>query len=267
MIRRLHSEDHEICMNFLKKEPAKNLFIIGDIEIYGYDKEFQKLWGEFSKSGDLVAILLKYEENYIPYAEGDFNALGFAQIILADPDFTILSGLSNITEKIVPYLNRDLKENKQLYYTKCTSVNSQASLIDTSNVKKAIPSDVPRIVETLNSIPEFSHTTFTVERKLRELEDGVSRTFFIEQDSKIISIASTAAENSMSAMVVGVATLEDHKKKGYATHCMVKLCTELLQEGKELCLFYENPLAGVIYKRIGFEDIDRWSMYLYKKAK
>lgn len=79
----------------------------------------------------------------------------------------------------------------------------------------------------------------------------------------MVSTASTTAENSLSAMVVGVATLENYKKKGYATKCMLKLCSDLLHEGKELCFFYDNPTTGVIYKRIGFEDIGVWMMYTY----
>lgn len=68
----------------------------------------------------------------------------------------------------------------------------------------------------------------------------------------------------MSAMVVAVATLENYKKKGNATKCMLKLCNELLLEGKDLCLFYDNPEAGAIYKKIGFKDIGFWMMYTYK---
>jgi hypothetical protein len=30
-----------------------------------------------------------------------------------------------------------------------------------------------------------------------------------------------------------------------------------------LCLFYDNPLAGAIYHRLGFETIGRWGMMKY----
>lgn len=46
---------------------------------------------------------------------------------------------------------------------------------------------------------------------------------------------------------------------------MVKLCDQLLKEEKELCLFYDNPEAGNIYRRIGFEDIGLWMLYSYEK--
>lgn len=32
-----------------------------------------------------------------------------------------------------------------------------------------------------------------------------------------------------------------------------------------LCLFYDNPAAGRIYKRIGFRDIGKWCMWTYAR--
>ncbi|ALC83539.1 MULTISPECIES: GNAT family N-acetyltransferase [Bacillus] len=267
MIRRLTKSDHEVCFQLLKMQSAENLFIIGDIEAYGYDKDFQKLWGDFNENGELRAVLLKYQENYIPFARGSFDAKGFAEIIENDPTFSMMSGLKDITEKIEPHLNRKLKRKRQTYYAKCTRLQPSISNIDVSHVKQAKPDDAKALVELLMSIPEFSESVITVKRKRRGLEDGVSRSFFIMEDNKAVSTASTSAENSFSAMVTGVCTLEPYKKKGYATQCMAKLCKQLLDEEKELCLFYDNPEAGAIYKRIGFEDIGFWMLYTYEHVK
>lgn len=264
MIRRLNQSDHEVCFDLLKTRSAENLFIIGDIEAYGYDQKFQKLWGEFNNSGELIAVLLKYEENYIPFATESFNAEGFAEIISNDPAFKFMSGLKEITEKIEPYIDKQLKTKRQTYYAKCTRLTSNKNNVDFSNVQRAFPNDAEAIVELLNSVPEFSDSIITVERKRRTLTDGTSRSFFIMEDGIMVSTASTAAENSLSAMVVGVATLANYKKRGHATKCMLKLGSQLLLEGKELCLFYDNPAAGAIYKRIGFEDIGFWMMYTYR---
>jgi predicted GNAT family acetyltransferase len=261
----LTKSDHDVCFQFLQTKPAENLFIIGDIEAYGYEQDFQKLWGEFDENGELIAVLLKYQENYIPFASGAFDPKGFAEIMASDPTFLMMSGLKDVTEKIEPHLHKKMKRKRQSHYAKCTKLNPSVTNMEVSNVKQAKPDDADVIVELLMSIPEFSETTtITVNRKKRALEEGVSRSFFIMEDNKAVSTASTSAENSYSAMVVGVGTLEGYKKKGYATQCMVKLCSELIEEGKELCLFYDNPEAGVIYKRIGFEDIGFWKMYTYE---
>lgn len=135
--------------------------------------------------------------------------------------------------------------------------------MDLSSVRQATLGDVEELVDLLNSIPEFADSEQTVERKRRELEDGTSRAVYIREDDQMVATASTTAENSLSAMVVGVATLEDFKRKGYATKCMISLCSQLLSEGKEMCLFYDNLEAGVIYKRIGFKDIGYWMLNSY----
>jgi uncharacterized protein len=64
--------------------------------------------------------------------------------------------------------------------------------------------------------------------------------------------------------VVGVCTVKEHQKKGMASACLVRLCQDLLQEGKELCLFYDNPDAGRIYERLGFVPIGRWMMVSFQ---
>ncbi|WP_318036205.1 hypothetical protein [Halobacillus amylolyticus] len=49
MIRRLTQKDDPACQHLLSVKPAENLFIIGDIENFGYDQDFQKLWGIFTE--------------------------------------------------------------------------------------------------------------------------------------------------------------------------------------------------------------------------
>ncbi len=64
----------------------------------------------------------------------------------------------------------------------------------------------------------------------------------------------------MSAMIVGVCTDPEYRRRGYTSTIMTKLCYDLQQEGKGACLFYDNPSAGTIYQRLGFVTIGKWSM-------
>ncbi|MEK5080122.1 hypothetical protein MKX73_14425 [Solibacillus sp. FSL W7-1436] len=75
MIRKLTNEDLEITMTLVNKKPAENLFIIGDIEAYGMESDIQDLWGQF-EGNQLKAILLRYDQNYIPYSEGNYDVEG-----------------------------------------------------------------------------------------------------------------------------------------------------------------------------------------------
>ncbi|MGI8314971.1 GNAT family N-acetyltransferase [Halobacillus mangrovi] len=262
MIRRLNQRDDPACQNLLSKKPAENLFIIGDIENFGYEQDFQKLWGEFNEQDELIAILLKYRSNYICYAEQEFDAEGFAEIINNDPEFKELSGLEEMTEKILPYIKRPSLKTRTLYYAKCEK--TMETTPDVSDVRLAKISDVPKIVALQDSISEFEPDSTRADGLRKGMQNGSSRTFYLERDGKIVSSASTTAENSKSAIVVGVCTDVNYTQRGFASLCMTKLCEELLSEGRMLCLFYDNPAAGSIYKRIGFEDIGKWMMHIFE---
>lgn len=262
MIRKLTVEDHKQTMNLLNEAPAENLFILGDIEAFGYEQDFQTLWGDFDENDSLRAVMLKYQQNFIPYAPGSFDAQGFADVINNSTNFKELSGLDRVSSQVQPYIKHDLRKKRRLFYAKCDHNKELESPDLHTNVKLANVQDIDQIIQLHSQIDEFV-TNESHEEMRRNMEKGITRTYFLNDNGVMVSAASTAAENSKSAMVVGVCTLNDYKRKGYASQCMSKLCYDVLSEGKELCLFYDNPDAGKIYKRLGFREIDHWTMFLY----
>ncbi|WP_079710567.1 GNAT family N-acetyltransferase [Paraliobacillus ryukyuensis] len=260
MIRKLTSQDDQQVQALIQQKPAENLFIIGDLEAFGYEEEFQTVWGDFDDNQNLRAVLLKYEKNYLPFSLTNFDAKGFAQIINEDQNEPMLSGLKEVTVALEPYLTITYEKKREMYYAKCTSTVALPS-VDTSIVKQITLDDVERLGDFLTSIPEFDALQYNAENKRRNLKKGVTRGYYIEEKGAIISSASTTAENSTSAMVVAVATAAEHHQKGLATICLTRLCSDLITEGKQLCIFYDNPNAGKLYRRLGFEEIGFWMMY------
>ncbi|MER1990706.1 MAG: GNAT family N-acetyltransferase [Solibacillus isronensis] len=267
MIRKLTNEDLEITMALVHKKPAENLFIIGDIEAYGMESDIQDLWGQF-EGNQLKAILLRYDQNYIPYSEGNYDVEGFAKIINENRGRIEISGLQHLVAPLKKWIDRGIRRDSETYYAKCTKLTVPTAELDFSNVTYLQPGEYAENIEMLQSIPEFSTGTFSVEGRERAEKFKTGRTYIIRDEQGVmVSSASTTAENSQSAMIVGVGTRPGYGKKGYATHCMLKLCQDLLDEGKSICLFYDNPAAGRIYKRIGFEDIGFWTMVRYEEVK
>jgi len=112
-----------------------------------------------------------------------------------------------------------------------------------------------------NEIDEFDHNP-SLERIKKRYLSGTGRGYHIKDESgNIISSVETSAENLYAAMIIGVCTHPEHRNKGYATELLIKTCQEVLDEEKSLCLFYDNPSAGKIYKRIGFESLGQWSIW------
>lgn len=260
MIRKLTEQDRAEVLSLAGKEAALNLFLIADVENFGFGQEFQDLWGEFGPDRRLTAVLLRYERSYIPYAEGSFDAAGFAEIMLKDPEMAMMSGGGQLVEpfqSLIPF-----RKQKKMFFAELRQIRDASGLKeDGYSVRRATPMDVEGICRLTDLIEEFEVDPESSRSSLtRTLETGTGRTYFVEHEGKVIATASSTAENSMSAMVVSVATHPDYRGRGLASKAVTRLCADLVNEGKSLCLFYDNPDAASIYKRIGFQDIGSWIM-------
>jgi hypothetical protein len=176
MIKKLDHKDQKRVLDYLYKESAYNIFIIGDIETFGMETEFQRVYGEFDDEDQILSIFLRYRENAV-YSKKDKEA----------------------------FINQKTSDQKM----------------------------------------------------------GI--TLILEKDHQVLSSVATTAETTKSAMVVAVATDQSYRNRGYASILMQKLMMIYFEEKKkELCLFYDNPNAGKIYHRLGFETIGTWDMYSRK---
>ena len=263
MIRKLNKDDQGSLMEYISEEPALNLFIIGDIENYGFREDFQDIWGDFNKKDEYRAVLLRYYDSFIIYAKSNYDVNRIANII-KDHKAKMVSGKKECVEELDNYLN--VSQKRDTYFCKLDKAGDlyQGPLLE--KVEKTKLEDVKPLWELHNRIDEFDGLD-ELDRKIKKYKDKTGRGYHIydEKREKIISCAETTAENSMSAMIVGVATDQDYRNQRLASAVMSKLCEEVLNEGKELCLFYDNPSAGKIYKRIGFTDIGIWSMWSLNK--
>lgn len=261
MIRKLTKNDEELVLSFLSEEPSINLFILGDIETFGFDSDFQELWGEFDHLGVIKAVLLRFYQSFIPYAKGEFNVSGFASIINKFPYPIFLSGKSEIVEKLEQYEGLQLGEKQVTYFAECREDKHLTLNSDELEIKEAGLEDIDQIMDLRSTIEEFHIRSDARDMLLKSMESKTARTYYTEENGVFTSCVSTTAENSHSAMIVGVCTKSDYRRKGLATAIMNKLFKDVLNEGKVLCLFYDNPEAGRIYKRLGFKDIGTWTMH------
>lgn len=83
MMRQLTNKDHEQVLAYLKEETALNLFIIGDIEAFGYETDFQELWGVFRENGTLKSILLRFHDSFISYSKEEFVTSHYEALLSA----------------------------------------------------------------------------------------------------------------------------------------------------------------------------------------
>lgn len=259
MIRKLTKRDHEQLLSYLSEEPSINLFIIGDLEVFGYESDFQEIWAEFDERGEMNAVLLRYYQSFIPYSKSKFDVAKFVSIITSFPKPILLSGKADIVEKFEPFQELQLGKKQETFFAECKSTeNFDETIVD---IKKASLDHIDQILSLRKTIDEFKLSDNAAKMLRTSMESNTARTYFTEENGLMTACVSTTAENSISAMIVGVCTRKEYRRKGLATAIMQKLFTDVINENKVLCLFYDNPEAGRIYKRLGFNDIGKWTMY------
>ncbi|MBO0959608.1 GNAT family N-acetyltransferase [Neobacillus sp. MM2021_6] len=262
MIRRLTKQDHDQVLAFLSEEPSINLFIIGDLEVFGYSSEFQEIWAEFDELNNTIkAVLLRFHQSFIPYGKGEFDLEGFVSIMKQYKKPVLLSGKSDIVEKFEAFDDLQLGKKQVTFFAECLTDEFLSTMDESTTIKKATIKDVDQIIELRESIEEFPIRSDARDILVQSMESHTARTYFTVDHNVMTSCVSTTAETSLSAMIVGVCTRKEYRRQGLATAIMQNLFQDVLDEGKTLCLFYDNPEAGRIYKRLGFKDIGSWTMY------
>ncbi len=262
MIRLLKYEDNNTVLEYLNKDPLFNLFMISDVESFGYDSEFQKVWGEY-EDDSLVAILLYYRKSFVYYSELVRKVEPFVEVI-KQHEFNYING------------NKEIVESFMFYFPSLKVKDMNYALLDSFNLKMNDDVDILQINtykeycehwDLLNTIEDFMGEDIkdrdSYARHSEELTiNGSKRTYCVNIKGKMISVASTVAENNDNAMVISVATLKEYRKMGYSTAIMKRLCDDFINEKrKSLCLFYDNLEAGKMYRRLGFKDIGTFRLY------
>lgn len=254
MIIKLDEYYHNQIIEYLSKEEDFNLFVIGDIERYGYDNQFFNIWADVDESRNIGGLLIQYFDLLTLYSYDNRNLTCFINHI-NKLQFSNINGKIDTLKYIEPYINY----NKKRIVNFCVLKNIdylREREVD-SNVKKIRFGKVGKILNLYEDINEFQNPTIqSIKENLR-----TGRGYYIEKDRKVVSMAKSTAESSTHAMIVGVGTHPMYRNKGYATKCIVKLCNNLINEKKKPCLFYDNEEAGKIYKKLGFKEVGQWVIY------
>lgn len=262
-------QDRAAICAYLAKEPEMNLFFFGDIENYGVDKDPVHVYALPGRDG-WDCLLLQYFENYVLYSQREsYNAAAVAAFLQNRP-VDCISGKLELVEKLCPYYPK--MRLKPTYMSRCNAVDADCcppqpeNAAETVEVRPLTKADMEALGELLFGIEEFSDSykgengrERCLRGNLENLRNGLIYGVF--ENGVLASTAQTSAANSQSAMVVAVATKPQYRGRGYASAVVTALCRASFAQGKKfLCLFYDNPAAGRIYRRIGFEEIGRYAM-------
>lgn len=260
-MRKLGEGDRKRLLEYVCREPEMNLFFIGDIENYGIDTDEVSIYVQ-EDGPDWDCVLLRYFDFYILYSQKEMCRADCVAEFLRERTVDCISGKTELVKQIADFYPE--KTLQETLMCRCDRSSLACGGREDSRVRRLTSKDIPEMMALYLQIEEFAasfRNPEKVEEQLAsELEKGeLAAGLFINQ--KLVSLARTSASNSMSTMVVGVATSPDARRKGYASAVVNALCRQEFAEGREfVCLFYDNPEAGKIYRRAGFRELGSYSM-------
>lgn len=268
-MQKLSSRHLSQAQKYLLPEPEFNLFAIGDLERFGMEGDHVSTYtaDDWREGMGFPYFLLDYRGNFLVYSH-DLNYDGKAVgEFLAGKNPRNISGADSVIRKLLPYLPG--REPVSTYLARLNQVTEEqrrraGKLM--GQVRRLTEEDIPAIYRLYLKIEEFSANYQNRSEKechedIRMNVSKLGRSYGIFEGERLVSVAQTSAENQVSAMVIGVATHSEFRRKGYARAVVLALCQDCLAEGKKfLCLFYHNPAAGKIYHSIGFQDVGTYTM-------
>ena len=267
MLRRANESDRERLLEYLGREPEFNLFIIGDILNLGMSGEGLDYFVEEHR-GLCRSVLMRYRDALIPWTHDDtLDLCAVAERVnthLDSPGPWTVHGKADIIDRLKPLLSRAPENDRETFFCSCRHPDAEIPLEQLPLARLATPDDTDEVGGVLASVPEFRRKEYSHLRG--EVEKGQTTISCIRdpESGRMVSTAAYVAESDQAAMIIGVATLEAERGKGYASACVYRLVEDLEKKGKSACLFFDNPAAGRIYHRLGFNGIGTWRMLRYE---
>jgi predicted GNAT family acetyltransferase len=250
-MRRARETDREKINAWLYRKKEINLFFIGDIANSGFESKDQKVWLDEDEKGIHALYLLWHSSLDIQSYEGRIDE-AFLEELRRKHRIVSIAGERHLIEP--------LKLEGLPVHTDCRFAALHRMQGDpvTRDAVFLGEEDAEEIAELLKK--SFGENAGSASIIQRTMQEGSGRYVGVLVNGKVVSTASSSAECDGLAMAVCVCTDPAYRRRGYASECIAFLCENLLAEKKTPCLFYENPEAARIYKKLGFEDIGQWSI-------
>ncbi|MCU9933304.1 GNAT family N-acetyltransferase [Mycoplasmopsis canis] len=251
-----------ILKTIYEADPIQYLFFISDIEQFGLNSETTKTF-VYETENRFDGILMIFYNNLLIYKRDDFifpendiiNVIEKYDIgnIIFSPNF--LDTFLNMAES---YKLKYKLNNEKILSLKKDDFLKENNLNNLSS-KPIEKKDLEKIVNSRRKITEFADVS-AQGVQLKYLNDSFEKGYYQgyilydETNKIVVSHAGTAAKIKNVAMIGGVFTLNEHRGKGYANDCVLSLCLKLLNQNITPVLFFDNPIAGKMYYKIGFKD-------------
>lgn len=257
MLRKCTAKDEKMLKKYLEQEQEYNTFLLADIATYGFENQCQDVWMEWEED-TCKGVYLRFYTNLLVYSKEDGLQQSSIQTILKSFPVFVIMGKSSALKNISEVLAEDYRCVEKQLYKLATTERLYGESETCDSVLQATEADVDDIFQFLGEIPEI-RALYTSKEMIRDrIVNGDGVHLFICKEGQIISHGNTTTEAEKTAMIGGLATEKEYRRKKYASQVLSALCRYLLKRGKNPCLFSDSRLQP-LFKKLGFECLGGWS--------
>jgi predicted GNAT family acetyltransferase len=274
-IRRLEASDVQPTLEFLNREPIKNVLLIGMIRDNGLQSPRNRgiFYGDFTRRQLEGVVLIGH---HVCLSARLKEVAGFARIARRDHPSQICMVIgeeaaagefsSILTKK--PSNLRLLSVETQLLFT-MTEVRGASAISD--GLRLATVEETDEVAdlnarayeEMLGVDPRLGDAAGFRRRLLEKVERG--RIWVLKDKSGIVFKADLVIQTEDVAYLEGIITRPDVRGRGLGSVVLRDLCQRLLLDHKRICLFadFQKQRLVCFYQRIGFEPVASYRLVRY----
>lgn len=253
MFYKCKKEHYEDLMKYLQKEQILNTFIIADMEIYGFDKEFQQIYASKDEDGQVECVALIFHNNLILSGSKSRMDYKFLGTLLTD-DINNIMGEASLVEALRDELSIEGSYIEKQMFT----LASKEQLTTGVTVKVATNEDVDRIYDFLMQHDEIKHLYHNKSMIANRITSGEGIHIMAFDGDKIIAHGNTAAGTDSSSMIGGIAVDSAYRNKGIGKNIVSELSSYIINNNKKACLFAGTSKENNLFVELGFEVYKRW---------
>lgn len=254
MLIKGRKKDQELILDYLRSEKYYNIFLIGDILLYGFDQEFQDVYYQ-SENGKICSVLIRFHDVVLFYAKDSFDKKEILAY-LKQINYKILQGKKSVIACLLDDLGPCSFKENELAYLGC--FNGKRSL----RAKKAELNDLEKINDAYDLVKENQILyPMSKENRLKMIKNRVINhegSHYYIGEEEIICHANTAATSGGLCLIGGIFTLEKYRNQGYMKELLAHLCAEQLDKGIVPCVFYNDDILKKIVNDLGFKNLGKW---------
>ncbi len=253
MIRLCKENDRGMIYRFLNEKPVYHTFLLSDIEQYGFEEKFQKVYVQ-EENSMCQGVYMTYFNNLI--LSGIAEKIDYKQVAeLVTEDINTIMGDAEIICRLTPCIKQNYKLVLNNMYT-----FKQEPLEENQDIQYATLNDVDRIYEFLMSFPEIRNLYSEKGMLINRLKNNEGVHVFLEKDGAIIAHGNSAAKAEKTCMIGGICVAEKYRGRGYAKIILNELCRHICKEQRIPCIFGGEKPEFSIFKETGFEKYGQWGV-------